>query len=51
MGGGNTTYNIEVVLDIERIRDLGTVADFLEMLDRQRVNARRTLRSGTVRAV
>jgi hypothetical protein len=44
------TTNIEIKLSMDDLRQLKTLEDFLTMMDRARVNQRRTARSGTVTA-
>jgi hypothetical protein len=46
---GGDTY-IEIKLSLDDLRQLKTLEEFLEMLDRSRVNRRRTERSGSVTA-
>lgn len=50
-GGPNISYgNINVTLAVDDLDKIGKIGEFLDMLDRARVDSRRTLRSGTVMA-
>lgn len=49
-GGGGDTNHFDVTISVDDLEKMSTVADFVDMLKSGRVTARKTLRSGTVKA-